>query len=131
MPNQEDISNAAAEWTSAERRKHRRLAVRLDILVRPYGAAGQPMSAVEKATTHDISPGDMYFVSSLADRLEMDDRVDVDIEVPAQGTPIFGERHLRVSGRVARLDPPGPGAATRRGVAIVFDQPPAFRTATG
>ena len=118
----------ARDTCFAERRKNRRLMVRLDITVRPQGTLGLP-GAVEQATTRNVSSGDLYFESSLGDRLEIGDIVDVDIELPARGSTIFTEKHLATKGRVVRMGLPSIEEPNRRGVAIVFLKPPAFHAA--
>ncbi|HUW56960.1 MAG TPA: PilZ domain-containing protein [Planctomycetota bacterium] len=115
------------ETCFAERRKNRRLRVRLDIVVRQHVPDGLP-GAVEQATTRNVSSGDLYFESSLGDRLHIGDVVDVDIELPARSSTIFSEKHLATRGRVVRLGLPSIEEPNRRGVAIVFLEPPAFHT---
>lgn len=109
----------------ADRRKNRRLKVRLDVAVRLHRGAGVPPS-VEKASTRDISPGDLYFESSLADRLQIADVVDLEIELPIRSSTIFSERLLAAKGRVVRFGPPSSEVPNRRGVALIFVTPPAF-----
>jgi hypothetical protein len=110
----------------AERRKNRRLSVRLAIEVRLNGGPGRP-ATVEKTFTRNISPGDMYFESALGDRLRIGDKVEAYIELPLGGSTIFSERRLEAQGRVVRLDRAGDGEPLR-GAALVFDEPPAFHT---
>ena len=116
------------ETCFAERRKNRRLVAQLDIEVRLGNQQGAPFAA-EKAVTRDISSGDMYFESSLGDRLRLGDILDVEIELPVRSSTIFSEKQLSARGRVVRLGPPSVEEPNRRGVAIVFLEPPAFHTA--
>ena len=114
-----------SETCSDERRRNRRLNARLDILVRlPNDEGG--LAPVERTCTENISSGDMYFQSSLADRLSVGDLIDVEIELPVRTSTIFTEKRLEARGRVARIGEPSIEEPNRLGVAIVFLKPPAF-----
>jgi hypothetical protein len=110
-----------------ERRGHRRLSVRLALVVR-LGASETAGAVMERTVTRNISPGDMCFESRLTSRMRVGDRLDADIELPVEGATIFSERRLQARGRVVRVDPSGqdgaPGSA-----AVVFEGPPAFHSA--
>ena len=113
-----------------ERRRNRRLKAQLDIVVRLDDPDGLQTS-VEKTRTLNISSGDMYFESSFGDRLDLGDVITVDIELPVRASTIFSERELTARGSVVRLGEPSTEEPNRRGVAIVFTEPPAFHTALG
>lgn len=110
-----------------ERRRHRRLSVRLGVVVRLEASEGGP-GALERTVTRNISPGDACFDSDLVGRLRAGDRLEVDIELPVEGATVFSERRLHAVGQVVRLEPlgrdGGPG-----GVAVVFEGPPVFHPA--
>lgn len=112
----------------AERRKNHRLPVRLDIVVRLRNGPGRP-DTIEKAYTINVSPRDMYFESSLTDRLQIGAIADVEIELPVRGSTIFGERTLTARGRVVRVGQESGEEPNRWGVAIMFESPPAFQVA--
>ena len=113
-----------------ERRRNRRLKARLDIVVRLNDPSGNH-TPVEKTRTQNISSGDMYFESSFGDRLKLGDVIDVDIELPVRTSTIFSERRLEARGKVVRLGLASEDEPNRRGVAIVFVEPPAFHRALG
>ena len=71
----------------------------------------------------------MYFESTLTDRLQIGAIAEVEMELPVRGSTIFGERTLTARGRVVRLGPESAEEPNRRGVAIVFETPPAFHVA--
>jgi len=112
-----------------ERRRNHRLKARLDIVVSLRTSGGAP-GAVEKTTTENISSGDLYFTSALADRVRVGDLVDVDISLPLQPGTVFADRRLTATGRVVRIGGGVKDAApARQGVAIVFLRSPVFRHA--
>jgi hypothetical protein len=123
-----ETRKSGSETCSADRRKNRRLAVQLDIVVRLIGSSGKPV-ATERATTRNISPSDMYFESTLGDRVHLGQIVSVDIDLPMRSSTIFSEKQLTAKGRIVRLGPPSVEELNRRGVAVVFLEPPAFYTA--
>ena len=112
-----------------ERRGHRRLSVRLALVVR-LGASETVPAVAERTVTRNISPGDMCFESRLTGRMRVGDLLDVDIELPVEGPTIFSERRLQARGRIVRVEPSGqdgaPGSA-----AVVFEGPPVFHSAGG
>ncbi len=112
----------------SDRRRHRRLAVRLSIVVR-LGSDPSARATVERTVTRNISPGDVLFESAFAARLGAGDLIQVDIELPVEGPTIFSERRLQAQGRVARVEPPGPDGGPGS-VAVVFEGPPVFHSAT-
>jgi len=112
----------------ADRRKNHRLPVRLDIVVRLRSDPGRP-ETIEEAYTLNVSSRDMYFESTLADRLQVGVIAEVEMELPVRGSTIFGERTLAARGRVVRLGAESAEEPNRRGVAIVFESLPAFRVA--
>jgi len=120
------VNSKAGPRGVAERRSNRRLQVALDIEVSLNGN-GEPPRAAEKARTRNISPGDLFYESSLGDRLSVGDIVQVHIELPVNVTNIFSQRRPIVRGRVTRLEPPSADEPNRRGVAIRFLQPPTFQ----
>lgn len=124
--NHQNSSCSASDACLQERRRNRRLSVRLAVAVRLPGPGGEP-TVVERTVTRNISPGDMCFESGLAGRLRQGDPVEVDIELPVDGATIFAERRLQARGRVVRLEASGLGAGPA-GVAIVFEGPPAFHS---
>lgn len=124
----QEIQKSGSETCSADRRKSRRLAVQLDIMVHVTGPSSRP-SATEKAVTLNVSPSDMYFESTLGDRLHPGQIVSVDIELPIGSSTIFTEKQLGARGRVVRLGPSSTEEPNRRGVAVVFLEPPAFHAA--
>ena len=113
-------------WGLAERRRNRRLRVALDVEVRLDGCDGQPQAA-EKAQTRNVSSGDLYYESSLGDRLRLGDILDVHIELPVNATNVFSRQRLKVQGRVTRLGPPSDEEPNRRGVGVRFLNPPTFQ----
>jgi len=113
-----------------ERRRNRRLSARLDIVVRLHTEKGVP-GPVERASTDNISSGDMYFQSSLGDRLHIGDIVDVEIELPMRTSTIFTTKRLEARGQVTRIGTQSLEEPNRLGVAIVFLKPPAFHRAIG
>ena len=82
-----------------ERRRNRRVSVRLGVAVRIPASAGGP-ATVERTTTRNISPGDMCFESGLGRRLNPGDLIELDIQLPAEGPKIFAERRLQVKGHL-------------------------------
>ncbi len=122
-PNDPDIG-ACLE----ERRRNRRISVRLGVSVRLPESPRGP-AAVERTTTRNISPGDMCFESGFGRRLQAGDPVELDIEVPAEGPPLFAERRLQVKGRVVRVEVAG-AADLPSAVAVIFERPPAFHKAS-
>jgi len=123
-----ETPKSGSETCSADRRKNRRLAVQLDILVRLIGPSGKPV-ATEKAITRNISPSDMYFESTLGDRMHLGQIVSVDIELPMGSSTIFSEKQLGARGQIVRLGPSSVEEPNHRGVAVVFLGPPAFHAA--
>jgi len=119
---------SGSETCSTDRRKNRRLAVPLDIVVH-VGPCSSRLAATERAVARNVSPGDMYFESALAERLRVGQIVSVDIELPIGSSTIFTEKQLGVRGEIVRLGPPSVEEPGRRGVAMVFLGPPAFHTA--
>jgi hypothetical protein len=110
-----------------ERRRNHRLKTRLDIVVSLRAPAGRP-ATVEKTTTENISSGDLYFTSTMADRIRVGDLLDVDITLPLQPGTVFNDKHLMAAGRVVRIGEAAEGDPdNHRGVAIVFLRPPTFR----
>ena len=122
-------SDPACGNALGERRRNRRLSVRLGVVVR-LKASEAGSAVVERTVTRNISPGDMCIESGLAARLRAGDRLDVDIELPVEGSTIFSERRLQAGGRVVRVEAPGAEARTG-GVAVVFEGPPVFHSANG
>jgi hypothetical protein len=111
-----------------ERRKNQRVEVKLDIEVGlPSLDGSTPLK--EKTVASNISPGDMYFETSLAAKIEPGDVVEVEIDLPVRWTGLFADRRLQVRGRVVRLGPPALEDPSRRGIAIIFLHAPIFHTA--
>ncbi len=122
-----------------ERRRNRRISVRLGVAVRLPASAADP-ATVERTTTRNISPGDMCFESGLGSRLRTGDTVELDIQLPASkakairgltdGPLATSERRLLVKGRIVRVEAPDSGDGPSA-VAVVFERPPAFHNANG
>jgi hypothetical protein len=124
----QETQKPGSETCSADRRKNRRLAVQLDVLVHLMGPSSRPL-ATERAVTLNVSPSDMYFESTLGDRLHIGQIVSVDIELPMGSSTVFTDKQLGARGRVVRLGPSSIEEPSRRGVAVVFLEVPAFHAA--
>ncbi len=111
----------------SERRRNRRLSVRLGVSVRLPAAGGKP-EAVERTATRNVSPGDACIESGLVQRLRPGDRLELDIDLPGEGATIFTGRRLQATGRVVRMELAEPPSVSGI-IAVVFEGSPVFHSA--
>lgn len=81
---------------------------------------------METTTTVNVSPGDVFFASSLHDKLAIGSELLLSIELPVGAGNLFTGKHLQVRGLVMRLGGPDAEDPNKRGVAVRFLKTPRF-----
>ncbi len=126
----DSFSEQADPPRQAERRRFRRIPVKLRLTVRTLDDQTQPISLSETTTTESVSPGDLYFLSAIYQRLRVGSRLKLYIDLPlaSSSSNLFADRHLQVNGQVVRFGPTDAQDPSRRGVAVRFLSTPRFTT---
>jgi hypothetical protein len=109
----------------AERRKHRRLSIQLDILCRKVGGPGEEFS---KGSTLNVSTGGLYFQTA-SSNLRKGDLLNVELDVPPTSGLLELGGTMSSLGRVLRIgeiEDPMRGIREEYGVAVEFCQSPKF-----
>ena len=104
-----------------ERRKHRRLPLRLPLIISGGRESGH---FVEETATENVSAGGVYFKTDLWAQMPVGTRLCVVIEIPPADQRLLQPNRLQTVGRVVRISPPmdSPAGSDVRGVAVKFER---------
>ena len=108
-----------------ERRRYRRIPAKLGLKVKVLDEP-RPLPLREAAVTETVSPGDLYFHSTLYEHLRVGSRLEIEIDLPVAAGNLFSGRYLLVRGQVVRFGDHDAENPARRGVAVRFLSTPRF-----
>ena len=109
-----------------ERRRYRRIPATLGLTLSLPDRPETTSADVETTITVNVSPGDVFFLTSFHEHLKIGSDVQLAIDLPTASTNLFTGKHLQVKGRVARLGSFDRDDPTKRGVAVRFLKAPRF-----
>lgn len=117
---------ASGEAKGYERRRYHRIPATLGLTLTFPDRPTVGSSDMETTTTVNVSPGDVFFLSTLHHKLNIGTDVQLAIDLPVGSTNLFTGKHLQVRGRVTRLGSFDQEDPTRRAVAVRFLKTPRF-----